>query len=122
MDDGWEQSANSWIASMGEKGDWGLMLERVAARHYSRALDVGCGEGRFSRRLKAQGVSVVGIDPTQTLPNEARQRDPGGDYQLAKAEALPFADESFDLVVSYLTLIDIPDFRLAMKEMARFEA
>jgi ubiquinone/menaquinone biosynthesis C-methylase UbiE len=46
-------------------------------------------------------------------------RDPGGDYQLARAEALPFPNASFDLVVSYLTLIDIANFRLALMEMAR---
>ena len=49
----------------------------------------------------------------------AKKRDPGGDYQLAGAEALPFPDASFDLVVSYLTLIDIADFRAGLWEMAR---
>ncbi len=34
-------------------------------------------------------------------------------------EALPFSEASLDLVVSYLTLIDIPDFRAAISEMAR---
>ena len=42
---------------------------------------------------------------------EVGKRDPAGDYRLGKAEALAFPPASFDLVVSYLTLIDIPDFR-----------
>jgi SAM-dependent methyltransferase len=42
-----------------------------------------------------------------------------GDYREGRAEALNFADASFDLVVSYLTLIDIPDIRRAIPEMAR---
>jgi SAM-dependent methyltransferase len=50
---------------------------------------------------------------------QARKRDPEGDYQLARAEALPFSDASFDLVVSYLTLIDIANFRVALREMVR---
>lgn len=38
------------------------------------------------------------------------------------AEALPFSDGSFDLVVSYLSLIDIPDYEAAIGEMARMLA
>ena len=126
MSNGWEYSAGPWIAKMGERGDWGrehvldpVMLERVSARQFARALDVGCGEGRFCRALKARHIPVVGIDPTQALLAQASKRDPSGDYRLARAEALPFADADFDLVISYLTLIDIADFRAALREMAR---
>jgi ubiquinone/menaquinone biosynthesis C-methylase UbiE len=111
---------------MGERGDWGrehvldpLMLERVSAQRFGRALDVGCGEGRFCRMLQARGIPVVGIDPTEELLAAAKRRDPKGEYQIARAENLPFPDASFDLVVSYLTLIDIADFRMALKEMVR---
>jgi len=126
MSNGWNHSAGPWIAAMGERGDWGrehvldpVMLERVSARRFESALDVGCGEGRFCRLLKAVHIPVVGIDPTEELLAQARLRDPGGDYQLARAELLPFPGASFDLVVTYLTLIDIADFRAALKEMVR---
>jgi SAM-dependent methyltransferase len=126
MNDGWDRSAGPWIAAMGERGDWGrehvldpIMLERVSARQFERALDVGCGEGRFCRMLQARGIHVVGIDPTEELLAAARRRDPKGEYRIARAESLPFSEASFDLVVSYLTLIDIADFRAALKEMAR---
>ena len=49
----------------------------------------------------------------------ARQRDRTGDYRLGCAEQLDFEASSFDLAVSYITLIDIPDFRTAIREMAR---
>jgi len=126
MSDEWQASAAAWIASMGEAGDWGrrhvldpVMLNRVSGRGFARALDVGCGEGRFCRMLVAAGISCVGIDPTSALLEEARRRDPAGDYRLGNSEALAFGDASFDLVVSYLTLIDIPDFRTAIREMRR---
>lgn len=126
MDNGWEQSAGAWIASIGEKGDWSrehvldpVMLERISAGKFESALDIGCGEGRFCRLLKARRIPVVGIDPTETLLAQARTRDPDGNYQLGSAESLPFSSASFDLVVSYLTLIDITDFRLALQEMVR---
>lgn len=124
--DGWNESANAWVEAMGERGDWGrehvldpAMLERVEGRGYAQALDVGCGEGRFCRMLGARGIETTGIDPTEDLIGIARDRHPQGRYEVAVAENLPFDDASFDLVVSYLTLIDIPDFRSGLKEMTR---
>jgi SAM-dependent methyltransferase len=125
-DDGWEASAEAWIASQGERGDFGrehvldpVMLERVVLEPVPRALDVGSGEGRFCRLLRAKGIDAVGVEPTATLRDEALRRDPGGDYRDGRGEALDFADDSFDLVVSYLTLIDMADFRTAFAEMTR---
>jgi SAM-dependent methyltransferase len=126
MSDGWNESAEAWIAALGERGDWGrehvldpAMLSRVDNRGFRSALDVGCGEGRFCRLLRRRGIEVIGIDPTVTLIEEARRRDAPGHYQIGRAEHLEFEARRFDLVVSYLTLIDIADFRLAIKEMVR---
>lgn len=62
MTDGWDQSADAWVASLGEAGDFsrrhvldGPMTARVAALGPVRALDVGCGEGRFCRILRGWG-------------------------------------------------------------------
>jgi SAM-dependent methyltransferase len=126
MSDGWADSAKAWIADMGERGDFARacvldepMLERVDAGRFSSALDVGCGEGRFCRMLAERGIRTMGIDPTDALIAEARRRDPDGDYRIGRAEQLDVPDASFDLVVSYLTLIDIPDLAAAIAEMAR---
>jgi len=129
MDNGWDKSAQAWIESMGEqgeRGDWGrqnvldpVMMARVAIGNFANALDFGCGEGRFCRMLKAAGVKPTGIDPTPQLLEMARRRDPSGDYRLGRAEQLDLEASSFDLVVSYITLVDIPDFRAAIREMAR---
>lgn len=118
MSNGWELSAQAWADSMGERGDWArehvldpVMLGRIVAGRFERALDVGCGEGRFCRMLKAAGIAATGIDPTSQLLELARQLDPSGDYRPGVAEQLEFEAASFDLVVSYLTLIDIVDLR-----------
>ena len=126
MDNGWQASASAWIAEQGEGGDFGrryvldpVMLPRALRRSPGKALDVGCGEGRFCRALRQQGVDIVGIDPTHELISVARRRDAEGFYLEGNAESLPFGDGIFDLIVSYLTLIDIPDYHAAIAEMAR---
>jgi SAM-dependent methyltransferase len=95
------------------------MLDHALARMPERALDVGCGEGRFCRMLASAGVKTIGVDPTARFIDEARRRDPQGDYRLGCAERLEFGDETFDLAVSYLSLIDIDDAGGAIAEMAR---
>jgi SAM-dependent methyltransferase len=130
MSTDWEENAEAWIDHVGTRGDFSrefildpVLLQRVRlggdAGAFKYALDAGCGEGRFCRFLAKENIHVIGIDPTQALIEEARKRDPRGDYRLGVAEALPFAANSFDLVVSYLTLIDIEEFRSAIAEMAR---
>lgn len=126
MDNGWQTSAKAWIADMGEHGDFGrqyvldpVMVPRAVAHAPRRVLDVGCGEGRFCRALVSHGIETVGVDPTPALIAAARARDRHGRYLRAPAEHLPFRHETFDLVVSYLSLIDIPDIDTAIPEMAR---
>lgn len=125
-DDGWKASAKAWIADMGETGDYGRqyvldapMIARLRLLSGGRALDVGCGEGRFCRVLRAEGFDPVGLDPTAELLEAARAKDPEGLYVYGRAEALDFADASFDLVVSCLSLIDIEPAGQAIAEMVR---
>lgn len=122
---GWDDSAGAWIVELGDAGDFGRrfvldapMMARIEGRGFTTALDVGCGEGRFCRMLQAQGIRTTGIDPTEALIVQARTLDTGGDYRIGRAERLPVAPASFDLVVSYLTLIDIPDLSTAIAQMA----
>lgn len=126
MSNGWEESAEAWIATIGPEGDFARrfvldrpMLERVDLSGARNMLDVGCGEGRFCRLLAARGLRTTGIDPAASLVGQARRLHPEGDYRVAGAEQLPFEDESFDLVLAYLSLIDIPDVKAAIGEMTR---
>jgi SAM-dependent methyltransferase len=125
MTNGWSESAAAWIAHLDGR-DFGRryvldapMMARVRAFGPGVALDVGCGEGRFCRMLRSEGIEAIGIDPTQALLEHARNADPAGDYRIGRAETLEFTDNRFDLVVSYLTLVDIPDYRAAIREMHR---
>lgn len=126
MSYGWNESAAAWIAAQGDEGDYARqhvldprMIARIQHRGFANALDVGCGEGRFCRVLQQLGVQAVGVDLAPALIETARLRDPLGDYRVGDASTLEFADDSFDLVVSYVTLVDFPDIQSAIAEMAR---
>ena len=121
-DGGWAESAHAWItaveADMARKMLDPLVLRLCGDVSGARAIDVGCGEGRFSRMLAERGAECVGIDPTPGLVRAARDR--GGVAVLrAVAEAVPLRDATFDLVISYITLVDIEHYREAIGEMAR---
>jgi SAM-dependent methyltransferase len=82
-------------------------------------LEVGCGEGRVARDLGARGHRVTGLDPSPTLVSAAAEADPAGHYVVGLAEALPFDDGVFDLVVAYNSLMDVDDMPVAVSEAAR---
>jgi SAM-dependent methyltransferase len=126
MTTGWDNSAEAWIAMIGREGDWGRrfvldrpMLARATGRGFATALDLGCGEGRFCRMLSAHGIRTIGIDPTAALVEHARRLHADGDYRAEAAEALSLSDASVDLVVSYLSLVDIADLDAAISEVRR---
>ncbi len=61
----------------------------------------------------------MGLDTSPTLARYAKEAATGPAYLLADAAALPFPDESFDLVVAYNSLMDVEDMPAAVSEAAR---
>ena len=77
--------------------------------------DVGCGEGTLARYLADQGHQVVGIDlDPSVLPDD----DENTHFMIGDATGLPFADASFDAVVSVMVLHQTR-LELALVEMRR---
>lgn len=97
-----------------------IMLSLAGDIEGAHVLDVGCGEGRFSRKLAKRGARCFGIDPTALLLRTAVTRGAEAIAPArAVAEALPFESAAFDLAVTYITLVDIEHYREAIAEMAR---
>ena len=72
-----------------------LCLEGLDA---ARVLDVGTGSALFAEAFAARGLAVAGVDILPEMVEAARQFVPEGDFRLGPAEALPFPDDSCDLV------------------------
>lgn len=95
-------------------------LEIELALPYVRdheVLEVGCGTGLILRRLQQHASRAVGVDLSPGMLERARAR--GLEVREGSATALPFADASFDVAVSFKTLAHVPDLPRALAEMAR---
>jgi len=100
-----------------------IFLDWVAPTKDACWLDVGCGTGVFTELIvdTASPSAVSAVDPTQVQIEHARRLPVGqrADFQVADAQALPFPDDAFDVVVAALVINFIPDRRRALAEMRR---
>lgn len=96
-----------------------LLLDLVLTVRPGRvALNVGAGQGTFTRLLEAQGFDVVSTDVTTPTLDVLRRRV-RGDVVYADMTSLPFPDDSFDVVVAGEVLEHIEEDGKAVAEAAR---
>lgn len=99
------------------------LLDRMAITPGATVLDVATGTGNVALRAAAAGAQVVGVDLTPELFATARRRAAQAqvavDWVEGDAEALPFADASFDHVVSVFGVQFAPRHEVTARELAR---
>ena len=96
------------------------MLEECGNVEGQLVLDIGAGEGRFSRMLAQRGARTIALDLFWPMVQTARTRAVGNCAVVrSPATALPIASSTVDTVVSYIVWVDVPDFRTAIAEAAR---
>jgi SAM-dependent methyltransferase len=121
----WESSAGDWVTwarSPGHDAHWyyrDAFFDAIVPEPSGRTLEVGCGEGRVARDLVARGHRVIALDTAITLLRAARDEDPHSAYLDATGSMLPFASNSFDLVVAYNSLQVVDDMARTVAEIAR---
>ena len=89
-------------------------MQKVIDLSGNSVLDIGCRDGAYVAFCRALGKRTVGLDLVPSPP-------PGSNLPLmhTDAQALPFADHSFDTVLMFDILEHIPDEELALREAAR---
>ena len=120
----WEAAAQEWAAHVRSGGD--EPFEWNAPPFFDSlppplgvTVEIGCGEGRVTRELRARGYDVVAFDVSETLVTLAREADPEGEYVVADARSLPLADGVAALVVAFNVLHEIANLPDAIAEVAR---
>jgi SAM-dependent methyltransferase len=107
----WDERAQAYVESPGHAGgaDLDFVIEACEPGEGVKALDVATGGGHVARRLREHGCEVVTVDASPGMEPDV----------VSRAEHLPFADGSFDVVVSRIAPHHFEDVRAALAEMAR---
>src|SRR5262249_32361207 len=88
-----------------------------------KVLEIGCGLGTDGAQFAAAGADYTGVDLTEAAIDLAGKRfalsDLKGEFRVADAENLDFADDSFDLVYSHGVLHHTPNIEAAVREIHR---
>ena len=124
-----ESMRSTWMA-----GDFGVVAKTISGAAESfvarlgivsgmRVLDVGCGTGNVAIPFARQGAVVTGVDIASNLLIQARERATAegleATFDEGDAEQLPYADASFDVVVSMFGAMFAPRPELVVSELAR---
>jgi SAM-dependent methyltransferase len=124
-------SAERWGPLWGARPtDWALSedqqipnykdaLARVGLEPGQFVLDIGCGVGAFLRLVADRGGRPYGIDASETLLDVARSRLPDADLRHGDMEALPYADDTFDLVTGFTSFFFANNIVAALREAGR---
>ena len=111
MTDVWSDRAPAFrqSATHREGPDLDLLIEWCEPSAGVQALDVATGGGHVARRLREAGCNVVSVDPAPGMQPTV----------VARAEDIPFADDSFDVVACRIAPHHFADVHAAVREMAR---
>ena len=108
----------SFVWRAGQERRMRMILD-LAPQPLQRALIDGCGAGVYLRAMQASVPEVHGIDIEGEHLRLAAKNVPGAPLNLSQCEQLPYADASFDLVLSHEVLEHVQDDRLAAAEIVR---
>jgi SAM-dependent methyltransferase len=111
MTDVWSERAEGYRESAvhREGADLDLLVEWCEPGPGVLALDVATGGGHVARRLRDAGCEVISVDPAPGMQPTV----------VAPAEAIPFADDSFDVVACRIAAHHFDDVAAALRELAR---
>ncbi len=134
--DNWERDSSIWLdiyqeQTDNDEGDANRQLiidpalwELLGEVKKLKVLDAGCGNGYLSRELSRRGAEVVGVDFSETfikycLQMESLEKLGSKFIQASLIDLKEIKDNSFDLVVSNIVMVDVSDFRKAFLEISR---
>jgi len=127
----WNDYAKDYDKKVSETGDLDhretlnpIVFKLIGNIKEKRILDLGCGQGYFSRKLTKQGAVVTGIDLSKNLIKIANQRNQEQelDIKYFVSDASDLKDlkkHNFDIVVSNMAFMDIKHIDKTIKECSR---
>lgn len=127
----WNQASESWVDFVRGGKDYyreymngPALIRMMGDVRGKQVLDIGCGEGYFSRVFADMGAKVTGVDFSETLIEAALEeelRKPlGVKYLISNAaDLIELQSSSFDIAFCFMSLMDIQDYEAAIAEASR---
>lgn len=116
----WGARPRDWAISEDQQlPTYRAAADRVGIDRGMAVLDVGCGTGRFLQLAAERGARTSGLDASEELLALARERLEGAELIAGEMEALPWPDDSFDLVTGFNSFFFAHDIVAALREAAR---
>src|SRR5882762_2342717 len=118
---GWQQAAAEYDATFAQATAPFVeaLLDEAGVVAGIRVLDVCCGTGLVTAAATARGARPIGLDFSSAMLHQARQAHPELQFDEGDAEALLYADDSFDAVVSNFGIHHVPRPGQAIAESFR---
>ena len=137
---GWKQRvkeyfserATAWVAYYADPEPRTISAQHLASRQLfalqmveavmppsARILDAGCGSGVTAARLMERGYAVWGIDLAEPMIRQARELCGSDQFGVGDIEHIPFADNTFDVVVSLGVIEYLESDEQALREIRR---
>jgi 2-polyprenyl-3-methyl-5-hydroxy-6-metoxy-1,4-benzoquinol methylase len=126
----WDTNASFWVQIIREHRDKyrneltdPAVLQAIGQANGLAILDAGCGEGYLSRILARKGATVTGVDSSAKLIEAARAHNLADalpvSFDVASVDEMPYAANTFDVVVCNHLLNDLHDPSKPISEFAR---
>ena len=117
----WGKNPKDWATIQEPTGNAGYKyaLGSVKLSAADNLLDVGCGSGIFSSLAYTAGAKVTGIDASEPLIAQAKQRVPSANFLVGEMEELPFGDNEFNIVTGFNSFQYAANVKNALTEAKR---
>jgi SAM-dependent methyltransferase len=117
----WGARARDWadVQEPTQRGLYPPVFDAAGVGEGTALLDVGCGAGLAAAIAHERGAKVSGLDAALPFVEIARERVPDGDFRVGELEALPYDDDSFDVVTGFCSFQYAADPVHAVQEAGR---
>lgn len=112
----WDDGALDYLTEASEEADvfkrlvdTPSFLSLIGDVSGRKVLDIGCGNGDFSKKLGESGAHITGLDGSKNMIEAAKKIYPQAEYVISDLmnEELPFEKDSFDVVTSKMMLMNV---------------